>query len=255
MRLATRSVGDGPAVVWLHGYTMDSSLWDELWSLLPGLRHVGVDLPGHGGSDPMPPGTTLQDIAAAVASVSRSVDATALAALSFGTTVAIQVAVDHPDVASRLVLAAPAIGSAPEEPGTRDRYWQLFALRSMGASGDDLAGCWMQSPPDIFRGTESIPELHHRVRAVVARHAWTELAGGRMRRIVRHAQADQLGAITSDVCVLVGEHDLLSTRNNVNLLRAELAHCTVHEIADAGHLCLLERPEAAAPLLATHLGT
>lgn len=253
MRLATRSVGDGPAVVWLHGYTMDSSLWDELWSLLPGLRHVGVDLPGHGGSDPMPPGATLPDIAAAVASVSRSVDATRLVALSFGTTVAIQAALDHPDITPCLVLAAPAIGGAPEEPGSRDRYWQLFALRGMRASGEDLAGCWMQSPPDIFRGTESIPELHQRVRAVVARHPWTELAGGGMRQIVRHAQADQLGSIASDVCVLVGEHDLLSTRNNLNLLRAALARCTVHEIAAAGHLCLLEQPDVAAPFLAEHL--
>ena len=46
--VAVHSVGDGPAVVWIDGYTMDSTSWSELWGLLPGWRHLGIDLPGHG---------------------------------------------------------------------------------------------------------------------------------------------------------------------------------------------------------------
>ena len=58
---AVRTAGtplSGPAVVWIHGYTMDSSTWEELWALLPGWFHIGVDLLGHGGQ-----GETVEAIA------------------------------------------------------------------------------------------------------------------------------------------------------------------------------------------------
>jgi pimeloyl-ACP methyl ester carboxylesterase len=255
MRLASRSAGTGPAVVWLHGYTMDSSLWDELWSLLPGFQHVGLDLPGHGGSDPLPAGTSLPEVAAAVADEARASGADRLVALSFGTTVALQVAIEHPDVAARVVLAAPAIGGAPEEAGTRERYLQLLALHRMRASGADLAGAWMQSPPDIFRGTEAHPPLHDAIRAVVTRHRWAELGDATMRSLVRHVQTDgELASIRGALTVLFGAHDLPSVRTNVERLRSAAPRCTVHEIAGTGHLCLLERPDLAAPIVAAQLG-
>ena len=31
--LRTHASGSGPAVLWIHGYTMDSSLWAELWDM------------------------------------------------------------------------------------------------------------------------------------------------------------------------------------------------------------------------------
>src|SRR4029077_8416311 len=61
--LGTRSTGSGPTVLWIHGYTLDSSLWADLWQRLPGYRHIGVDLPGHGSSGPVPAGLTLPALA------------------------------------------------------------------------------------------------------------------------------------------------------------------------------------------------
>jgi pimeloyl-ACP methyl ester carboxylesterase len=37
-RLRFQEAGRGPAVLWIHGYTMDSSVWAELWERLPGWR-------------------------------------------------------------------------------------------------------------------------------------------------------------------------------------------------------------------------
>ena len=42
--------GSGPKVIWLHGYTLNSSVWLPLWRRLPGWTHIGIDLPGHGAS-------------------------------------------------------------------------------------------------------------------------------------------------------------------------------------------------------------
>jgi pimeloyl-ACP methyl ester carboxylesterase len=44
-------------VLWIHGYSIDSTTWAELWSLLPGWSHYGIDLPDHGASpSAVPPG-------------------------------------------------------------------------------------------------------------------------------------------------------------------------------------------------------
>src|ERR1700760_2104480 len=108
-KLHFRTPGSGPAVLWLHGYTMDSSVWTELWDRLPGWRHVGVDLPGHGQSPPLVPGLTLADLAAQAAEVAKATSAHLVVGLSLGSSVALQLAIDRPDLVRRLVVGAPTI--------------------------------------------------------------------------------------------------------------------------------------------------
>ncbi|MHB8340448.1 MAG: alpha/beta fold hydrolase [Mycobacteriales bacterium] len=254
MTLATRWQGEGPAVAWLHGYTMDASTWAELWDLLPGWRHVGVDLPGHGGSPPLEPGSTLSGVAAGVAEVMAGHGATRLVALSFGTTVALQVAIDQPGLVDRLVLAAPAVGGGETEPGTDDRYRELWAMHRAGCAPDRLAEAWMHSPPDIFRGTLAHPALRERLREVIGRHTWSELRTGAMAGVARHPQPDaDLAAVTAATLVLVGEQDMPGVRRCARHLADVLPRARVHDVAGAGHLCLLEVPSVVALPLQAHL--
>ncbi|WP_169947389.1 alpha/beta fold hydrolase [Microbispora sp. H11081] len=247
--------GEGPAVLWIHGYTMDSSTWRDLWALLPGRRHIGVDLPGHGGSGPMPPGTTLPGLAAELAAVARAEGAHDVVALSFGSLAGIQLAIDAPDVVRRLVVGAPTIAGAPGEAGTAPRYRALMALRRAGADGATLADVWMSSPPDIFLGTQAHPRLRASLRSVIARHGWDELRTGAMAAFHRHTHTDEaLGAIRADTLVLVGDAEMPTFEANAERLGAVVPRCRVARMADAGHLCMIERPEAAARLIRPHLG-
>lgn len=252
-RLHTRVAGTGPSVLWLHGYTMDSTLWAELWRRLPGFRHVGVDLPGHGGSPALSPDAALPSLAAQVAPLLREYDAQRLVGLSFGSMIALQLAIDLPDEVTRLSVAAPTVGGAPPEPGMRELYRELAFLHRC-AGPEAAVARWMTSPPDIFRGTEAHPPLRARIRDVVTRHRWEELTSGAMRAVGAHRQDDAaLARISARTQVLIGSADMPTFHANARRLRERLTDCRVHLIPGAGHLCLLERAESAAPLLAEHL--
>jgi pimeloyl-ACP methyl ester carboxylesterase len=252
--IATRSAGSGPAVLWIHGYTMDSSTWLPLWELLPGWRHVGVDLPGHGGSDPIPAGMTLPQLAAAIADIARSQEARRMVALSFGSLAAVQLAMDHPDLLDRLVLAAPTLAGSRPEPLAKRRYQELVMLKRLAGTGDALVDLWMRSPPDIFRGTERHPRLRAQLRSVIARHEWRELEEGAMQTLTacRHTPAE-LRRIKARTLVVTGREDMPVFVDNARLLCEHVEDCRRLTVDRAGHLPLLERPEAVAPAIADHL--
>jgi pimeloyl-ACP methyl ester carboxylesterase len=253
LKLGIRSTGSGPAVLWLHGYTLDSSLWTDLWELLPGYRHIGVDLPGHGSSHPVPAGLTLPGLALELARLARAEDARRVVALSFGTIAALQLAIDAPDVVQRLVVGAPGIGGQYAD-GVAGRYQQLAQLRRFTGPGQLMTDLWMSSPPDLFRGTEAHPVLRRRVRDVVMRHDWAELVNGRFRVLAGHAQAESLGRITADTLVILGDEDMPAYHENTRLLCREVPSCRSHPVPAAGHRVLLERPAEVAAVIAKQLG-
>jgi pimeloyl-ACP methyl ester carboxylesterase len=254
MDLYVQTAGQGPAILWIHGYTMDSSVWSPLWRLLPGFRHVAVDLPGHGRSGPMPANLTLPDLGARLAEVAAAHEARQVVALSFGSSVALElVAVAAPAQVDRLVLAAPAIPGAPVAPGTARRERQLAALYRMRGPGRHLTRLWMSSPPDIFRGTERRPGLRAQLDGVIDRHGWTELATGTMRALAARVHTDEmLARITAATLVLTGAEDMPAFTANAFRLAALLPRCRSVTVAGAGHLCLLERPGPVAGLLRDH---
>jgi pimeloyl-ACP methyl ester carboxylesterase len=252
--LGTHVSGSGPAVLWLHGYTMDSSLWAELWELLPGFRHIGVDLPGHGASAPGPAGLTLPVLTAGLAAVAREADARRVVALSFGTIMALQLAIDFPDQVERLVVGAPTISGRPAEPGIPERYMALALLNRITGPGKGMTDLWMSAPPDIFRGTEQHPRLRERIRSVIGRHSWAELADGRFSKLTGHVQeTEDLRRITADTLVVVGEEDMPAYHGHARTLGSAVPRCRLHEVPGAGHLCLLERAAEVAPVLAAQL--
>ena len=61
--------GPGPRVLWIHGYTMDHTVFAPIWAALPDWLHVGVDLPGHGATAAFGPAETLQSLVDDLAAV------------------------------------------------------------------------------------------------------------------------------------------------------------------------------------------
>ncbi len=248
------STTDRP-VLWLHGYTMDSTLWAPVWDRLPDHVHIGVDLPGHGDSPAIPPGLTLPALAAEVAHIAAIHGATRVVALCFGSCVALQWAMAAPDSITALVVAAPTLAGVMDEPAAQRRYRELSMLRRFVGPGEQMAGLWMSSPPNIFLGVQQRPDRADAVRDVLVRHRFDELLDGSMGRLSGGARPSgaELAQITAPTRVFVGDQDLATMLTNAALLGATLPDVRVSTMPGFGHLPPLEDPAAFALLVADHL--
>ncbi len=248
--LALTAAGSGRAVLWLHGYTMCSEVWEPLWARLPGWRHLGLDLPWHGSSRGLRDGETLAELADTVVRNARTHGVEHVVALSFGTVLASEMAIRHPEACASWLLAAPALSGMPHEPPVAQRYRDLAASYAVRGPGPHLTDLWMSTPPAIFAGVNAVPEVRERVRALVNRHEWRELAAGGMRRLTFRTQRPaELASIEGELHVAVGELDLLAHKACARSLELD-AGATVHRLPGRGHLALLEDPAAAAQLVA-----
>ncbi len=239
-------------MLWVHGYTIDTSLWRPLWDRLPGWRHIGVDLPGHGASSPLSSEDSLPSLARRLADWSERAQVRHVVGLSLGSTVALQVVLERPDAFETLTMGAPAIGGGPAEADVGRRYVELLNMREQLGNGPWMAHRWMTSPPHLFTHARAKP-LWPEVEAAVARHAWDELPGFAIGRLATHPQPlDAIAALRARLLLLVGEWELPAFVETARLIQSAKPRCATHRLPDAGHLCMLEAPDAAAPLLAAH---
>jgi pimeloyl-ACP methyl ester carboxylesterase len=246
--------GAGPSIAWLHGYTMDSTVWSQLWRLMPEWTHVGIDLPGHGASRQIGATEGLDDLGRRVSDIIGTYGVQHLVGLSFGGTVALQTAIEDHERLRSLILGAPALAGGPTDPGSERRYEQLCELYGQFGPGSHMTRLWMASPPPIFLAARSQAELWRHLEIVISRHQWNELADGSMRSLTAYRQTPgDLGDVKANTLVMIGERDMPTFRYSAAFIASLVPRCRAALIPGAGHLCLLERPEIAASLIEQHI--
>lgn len=245
--------GKGDIILWIHGYTLNSECWSSLWDQLPGYRHIGIDLPGHGISLPLPASETMTALAGRLGRVARDQGARHLVALSFGAIIALQMALEHPGAVETLVLGSPLLGGGPFEPELWRRYKELKAMFRDRGSGPHLSESWMAPDSALFRGTDRYPRVWDGIRRQVRRHPWWELADDSYYDLWHQPQASSaLRAVAAATLVLGGRDDGAAARQCSALLGRLLPACRQHELPDLGHLGLLEGTAHVLPLMREH---
>ena len=246
--------GQGPSVLWLHGYTLDSTSWREMWSRLPGWNHIGLDLPAHGLSGPIVPGENLRTLGRKVADFCKREGIRHLVALSFGTLTATQVAIEEPEWFWSLVLGAPSLAGGPQDPRVGMTYAKLGELIQRVGPGPEMTQTWMDCI--AWKGVEKQPALQVEMRHLVEGHRWSELRDWGMWRLLQPPQLeDDLRRIVTPVLVVIGEQDLPAFHVVAATLERALPSCTRVTLPDTGHLCMLESPDLSAGPVRHHLET
>lgn len=120
-----REEGKGPAVVFLHGFLENQSMWDELWSALPKqYRKISLDLPGHGGSENLSYIHTMEEMAEVVKALldRLRLRKAVLVGHSMGGYVALAFAEAYPDMLKAMVLMnSTSRADSDERKINRDR--------------------------------------------------------------------------------------------------------------------------------------
>ena len=241
-------------VLWVHGYTLDATVWGTLWEHLPGLRHLAIDLPGHGRSRALTPDDDLPGIARTLCRIATAQRTRHVVGLSFGSLVGLQVAMEMSAELVTLTLGAPCFGGGPHDRAAESRNIELARLYKARGSGPWMTDLWMTAPPAIFTGAARIPALFRAIRAIVDRHTWVELAAGGLQRFTSHVhRAADFARVTASTLVVCGEYDMPAFLRSAHLLSRTLPSCRRVYMEQTGHLCLLEDPSRAAAEIVAHL--
>lgn len=113
-----RKVGSGPAVVLLHGFPEDGSLWDNIYPVLAAnFRVIIPDIPGSGQSSLSQEDTTIEALAEAVHSIldREQISSVVLVGHSMGGYVALAFAEKYPEYVQGLSLVHSSAAADMED--------------------------------------------------------------------------------------------------------------------------------------------
>jgi 3-oxoadipate enol-lactonase len=231
--------GEGPTLFLLHSLLSDRASFDAIVPKLSrSFRVIVPELPGFGGSHAV--GGGFGDVADRIAEAVRDGAGGGEAIVlgnGYGGFVALQMAIRHPDIAARLVLAD--CGAAFSEGG-REAFRNMAAASS--ASGlsaiTDVAMRRLFAPefqaqhPDLMRDRR---EAFLRTDPDVFRAACHALAELDLR--------PELGKVKVPVLVLVGEYDEATPPPMSHELAAGLPDARLKIIPGCAHVPQLQAPE------------
>jgi pimeloyl-ACP methyl ester carboxylesterase len=240
--IAYDDTGEGDAVVFLHGFPHDRTLWAPQVAALSGrARCLALDLRGFGGSAAVPPFSMdryADDVACVLdaAGVGRAV----IVGLSMGGYVAFAMWRRHRDRISGLVLASTRAAADGDE--TREK--RLALIETARHVGSEAVADAQITGALARRTREKNPPLVTAVRTMQASAPVDGIVGALEAMLARPDSTADLPGITVPVLVVAGSDDALIRPVEARAMAATIPGSRFELIDGAGHLCNLERVAA-----------
>lgn len=263
-----QEIGEGPAVVLIHGASVAGTSWLNLVQGLSGFRCIMLDRPGCGLSDPLPGDAGRAGIdavkRAADLLIPDLLDALDLSeahvlGTSFGGFFALRAAAAAPERVRRVVLYSWSTGVPMDHtplvmrfagiPGIGQitarmpisRASAKMMLRQVGLKGAIDSGKFNAEMLDWFVALlRHTPTLLNEIRATPK--VITPVKG--LNRAILFSD-ELLARVTSPVYCFWGEDDPNGGAETAKQFAARLSHCTLELVPDAGHAPWIDEPERA----------
>jgi len=250
VELALDDRGSGPALLFVHGYPLDGTLWRHQAGAVAGWRTLIPDLRGLGRSDAPDLGysmaTYADDLAGLLDAV--GVDDVVLVGLSMGGYIAFEFLRRHRPRVRGLVLADTR-AQADSAEGRKGRETAMADAREGGAPliADQMLPRLLAPP-----APESMREA---VRAMMAAAPVPGILGA---LAAMRDRPDSTGLLPSlaglPTLIVVGEEDHLTPPKDAEAMAKAIPGARLALIPRAGHLSPLEQPEVFNRHLASFLG-
>jgi pimeloyl-ACP methyl ester carboxylesterase len=245
VRVPYLSQGDprGPCVILLHAWGESMGAFDRLRPLMPAsIRTFAFDQRGQGDADKPMAGFGLHDLADDTVAFLDAVGlaSAVLVGSSSGGYVAQQVALDHPERVTGLIL----VGSP------RTLHQQFHFATDVEKLADPIDPQWVRDSLRWFPSTADVPSwfIEDRVRDGVRMpaRAWIGILAG----MIAADPPTETGKIRAPTLILWGARDELLPRGDQIALAAAIpgSRLMIHE--EAAHLLLWEQPAWVARAIA-----
>jgi pimeloyl-ACP methyl ester carboxylesterase len=236
-------LGTGRAVVLLHGFPFNRSMWREQIEFLSArnFRVVAPDLRGLGDNKSDDEVTTMADMARDVAALMDrlKIDRATICGLSMGCYVAFEFLNLFPGRVEALVLCGPR-AQGPDDAEKKSREEQ--AQRVL-AEGMQFAVASISTNLLAQKTVTEKPEVVARVSDMVLHTDPHGAAAAQRGMAARRDYSDELANITVPTLIIAGREDGVRKPEDAEFIHGSIRGSQLVTIDDAGHLMNMEQPE------------
>ena len=240
VNLAVEVRGEGPPILFVHGYPLDRSIWTDQIAGLDGFRRIAPDLRGMGRSDAPDLGYSMEIYAADLAALldTLGVGDVVLCGFSMGAYVGFEFLRRwRHRVRALMLVSTRAEADAPDGKRARDAAAALARESGAGAIADTMLGKMLTATT-----IESSPDLAKRVHGLMAATPVPGLVGALAAMRDRADSLDLLSTLEGlPALVLVGEEDQLTPPDRARAMADALPDARLVVIPGAAHLTTMEK--------------
>jgi 3-oxoadipate enol-lactonase len=246
--------GTGPAVVLVHGFSLDGRMWDDQ---VVALREVSTvvryDLRGFGRSSLPTPGVAYSHSVDLLALLDHlGICSAVLVGLSMGGLVAMHAALVAPERVRGLVLLDSVLDGV---------VWDRASAQAMTAAGraavmqgvEAAKELWLRHP--LFVPARRDPRLAARLAALVDPYSWFHYLQEDPAEPLRPSPNQELEAIAAPTTVVVGELDVPCFLTMADVLARRIPGARKVDVPNAGHMVNLEAADVVNALLREAVAT
>ena len=239
--------GEGQPVLLLHGFPLDHTIWEaQIEALSAHWRVIAPDLRGHGQSPIWGGVFTMEDMAADVAALldELGIERAAWVGHSMGGYVAMAALRTLPErVAGVGMVATHPFADSPEKRTQREHSAQQVLSEGVDVLVDAMLG--------VLFAPETPPEADYvqRVAAIMRRTSPQGVAAALRGMAARPSSVETLLSARVPMIFIAGEHDRIVTRDMLRRIADQLPPIPMRRIAGAGHMPMLEQPDATSAAL------
>jgi pimeloyl-ACP methyl ester carboxylesterase len=239
-RLYYEAAGSGPAVVLLHGFSLDTRMWDDQFELLAEhFRVIRYDMRGFGKSD-LPtaePYSHVDDLAALLDHL--GILRAHVVGFSRGGAVALDFALTLPNRLLSLALIDTVLGGFDWSAQARERdglVWQLAKEGGIAAAKES----WLTHP--LFAPAQRQLAAAARLTQMVNDYSGWHFVNSANERYPQPAAATRLHELKMPILVMVGELDLPDFQQVADLICQHIPQARKLIVPGVGHMSNMEAP-------------
>jgi 3-oxoadipate enol-lactonase len=252
--LAVEVRGDGPVVLFVHGYPFDRTIWRDQIDALDGYRRLAPDLRGMGESDAPDLGYGMaiyaDDLAALLDTV--GVDDVVLCGLSMGGYVIFEFLRRWRSRVRGLIL----VDTRAEADGAEARRARDAMAATARESGAEAVADAML-PKVLSPATlQHDPETAERIRRIMAATPVAGMVGALAAMRDRHDSTGLLPTLAGlPTLVIVGEEDGITPPESARRMAAAIPGARLVIVPGAGHVPPVEQPATTTTAIREFLRT